>query len=142
MDRTRFEMLAEAYGGTIARWPEAERAAALVMQSHDPIWANELLSKAEGLDARLDVWRTPAVGHDLREAVIAAAAGALRRTSWVTWALGTGAGIALAGASAAGMVLGVALAETYSTSATDEPISSVMSSYESPVVIEPVETSA
>ncbi len=138
MTRERFEALAEAHGGAIARWPEEARAAAEAFVSEQPQAARAILARAESLDAALDAWRPPAPGHALRERVIAAAPKAVRRAVRWTWVIGAGAGAGLCAATAAGLLLGATL--SFQTSQADEPVSSVMTAYEAPALGEPVET--
>ena len=52
MDRARFEAIVEAYGADAKRWPEAERAAALVYAARPE--AQAILAEARALDAMLD----------------------------------------------------------------------------------------
>jgi hypothetical protein len=54
----RFRELADAYGGVIARWPEAGRDAAMQMASLPA--ARGILLQASVLDAVLDEWRVSA----------------------------------------------------------------------------------
>ena len=110
MDRQRFEDLADAFGGDISRWPVSEQPAALIVVSAQPVWAEGVLAQASNLDQALDEWRPGEVGHALREAVIAQAPQAVRRARYMTWILGVTAGLGLAGASVAGLAVGVALA--------------------------------
>jgi len=71
MNVERFQMLAETYGADLARWPEAERAAAVVFAQARPEAAG-ILAVEQVLEARLDAYQvTP--GPALRERVIAAA---------------------------------------------------------------------
>lgn len=130
MTRERFEALAEAYGGAIARWPAAEREAALILAAAEPDFASAVLARAESLDAALDAWRPQSVGHVWRERIIAAAPGALRRAERLSWLWGWTAGAGLAAACAAGLVLGVALSGPTTVAAVDEPVSAVMTSYD------------
>lgn len=53
MDETRFKALAEAYGGDIARWPEAEREAAAAFVADHPGQAAPILTEAAALDQLL-----------------------------------------------------------------------------------------
>jgi hypothetical protein len=55
LSSARFRELADAYGGTIARWPAAERAAASRIACEP--WAAALLAEATWIDAALDTWR-------------------------------------------------------------------------------------
>jgi len=130
MTPERFEELAEAYGGAVARWPMAEREAAAAWMTAQPEAARQILARAEALDAALDAWRPAPVSHALLEQVVAHAPRApmRRAVAWI-WrgALGTG----LAAACAAGLMMGVALsgATTPTTEAT-EPVSAAMTAYE------------
>jgi hypothetical protein len=131
MNRDRFEALAQAYGGSVARWPAVERDAAAALMTAEPDFARAVLAEAEALDATLDAWRPQPVTHELREAVIAQAGLARARAGLRGWLWGAGAGAGLAAACAAGLIMGVAL---YSgqTGASEEPIGAVMASYELP----------
>jgi hypothetical protein len=118
MNRDRFEALAQAYGGSVARWPAVERDAAAALMTAEPDFARAVLAEAEAT-------------HELREAVIAQAGLARARAGLRGWLWGAGAGAGLAAACAAGLIMGVAL---YSgqTGASEEPIGAVMASYELP----------
>lgn len=141
MDRTRFEELAEAHGGAVARWPAEVRAAALAFVDREPEAARLALLRAEALDAALDMWRPMPVSHALRERTLAAAPGALRRTEVLSWLLGAGAGAGLAAACAAGLVLGVLVSgQATAVAAADEPLSAVMTSYDIPAQPEEAST--
>lgn len=98
MSLTRFEELADAYGGVIARWPERYRDAALGI-AQEP-GAAAILARAMVLDETLDAWRVPAASARLRDAVVAAAPDRphRRRARW--WWSGIGVAAALAGATA------------------------------------------
>ncbi len=133
MDRSRFEELAEAHGGGVARWPEDVRAPALAFVAAEPQAAKAILARAEALDAALDAWRPMAVSHELRERVVAEAPRVIRRTEWLSWVLGAGAGAGLAMACAAGLVLGVVMSGEVALAANDEPVSAVMTGYDAPV---------
>jgi hypothetical protein len=106
----RFEHLADAYGGDLRRWPEAEREAGRALASADPRAAG-LLAQADRLDVLLDAAPRPAVSHALRERVIAAAAGAGlkprrgRTPGLLAWLSGAG----WAAAACAGVVFGISL---------------------------------
>ncbi|WP_304164083.1 hypothetical protein [Phenylobacterium aquaticum] len=130
MTPERFETLAEAHGGAVARWPVAEREAAAAFMTAQPELARQMLGRAEALDALLDSWRPAVVSHALMESVIAQAPRAPVRAA-VAWiwrgALGTG----LAAACAAGLMMGVALSgATTTTAEATEPVSAAMTSYE------------
>jgi hypothetical protein len=133
MTRDRFEALAEAFGGSVARWPAAEREAAAALMAAEPDFAREVLAQAEALDAALDAWPRLTVGHEFREAVIAQAGQGRARAGLRGWLWRAGAGAGLAAACAAGLVMGVTLYGRQAPSATDEPISAVMASYDLPI---------
>ena len=73
MTYERFETLADAYGGDLRRWPEAEREAARLLKETDPR-AAALLADADRLDALLDAAPRAVASHALREQVLASAA--------------------------------------------------------------------
>lgn len=130
MTPERFEELAEAYGGAVARWPQAEREAAAAWMTAQPEAARQILAQAEALDAALDAWRPAHVSHALLEQVVAQAPRApmRRAVAWV-WRGALGAG--LAAACAAGLIMGVALSGVGATTAeTTEPVSAAMTAYE------------
>lgn len=112
MDETRFGALAEAWGGDLRRWPEAEREAARAFAQACPGQAERLLLEAEALDAVLDASPRPAVSAALRDRVIAAGPRprggsgaswpALRRLIWL-------GGAGWAAAACAGVVFGTNL---------------------------------
>jgi len=110
MTYERFETLADAYGGDLRRWPEAEREAARLLKETDPR-AAALLADADRLDALLDAAPRAVASHALREQVLASAAGAglrARRRGGLgplAWLSGAG----WAAAACAGVVFGVAL---------------------------------
>jgi len=136
MNRDRFQDLAHAFGGAVARWPAAERDAAAELMAADPDFARTVLAEAEALDAVLDAWPSPIVTHELREAVIAQAGLAGRRVGSLGWIWGAGAGAGLAAACAAGLMMGVSLYGRQTTATTEEPISAVMASYDLPAATE------
>ncbi|HYE47467.1 MAG TPA: hypothetical protein VEA44_17005 [Caulobacter sp.] len=110
MDARRFETLAEAHGGLIARWPVAEQDAAYAWLAEAPQAAQAVLAQALALDEALDVLRPPTGSAGLREAIIAAAPAPARRWALGRWLAGAGIGAALAAASLAGVVVGVQVA--------------------------------
>ena len=110
MDQTRFLYLLEAYGTRWNRWPEGEREAARALLAADvslqPAWQEAL-----SLDDCLDL-PSAVPSYDLRERVIASAAGAglrARRERRMWWTLWSGAGVAAT--VVAGTMLGVILAQ-------------------------------
>jgi hypothetical protein len=105
--KERFEALAEAYGGDIARWPADVRDAAAVLMTAEPEFAQGVLGRESGLDAALDGWPRPTPSRDLIERIVATAPRPRpRRTGWLM-PLSLGAG--LAAACAAGLIVGVHL---------------------------------
>jgi ferric-dicitrate binding protein FerR (iron transport regulator) len=105
MEIERYQRLAEAYGGDVGRWPEAERQAALEWRARDPDAASAVLAAAAALDAALDAWRPPAATADLRERVLATAPRPRPvRRGFGFWLSGAG----LAAAGAAGVIFGMA----------------------------------
>ena len=73
MDLQRLETLLDAYGADPARWPAAERAAALALLAIDPA-AQAWLEKARQLDRALDrLPPAPAPAGDLAARIRAAA---------------------------------------------------------------------
>ena len=131
MNRERFEELAWAFGGAVARWPAGEREAAAALMAAEPDFARSVLGEADALDATLDAWPPYAVRHELREAVIARAGEGRGQAGLRGWLWRAGAGAGLAAACAAGLVMGVALyGAGAQASAPDEPISAVMASYD------------
>lgn len=101
MDIKRFEALADAYGGEIARWPEAERAEALTLVERNPA-ARALLEDAAALDAALRSAAVTPPPTGLSDKIIADGAGAGAASApqprWaamaaaLTLAIGLGAG--------------------------------------------------
>jgi hypothetical protein len=112
MDKARFQALADAYGGDVTRWPEAEREAALALLADQPAMARTVLAAALSLDTVLDALPTPAVRADLRARLLAAAPKARSGPGpWRRWLAGAGVGLTLATACAAGVAVGVAAAQ-------------------------------
>ena len=103
----RLEVLAEAYGADLGRWPAHERAFAESVIAANPA-ARAVLEDAAALDALLDASPrvTPSAGLTARVLAAApkrkAARGHLGRVFWI---LGTG----WAAAACAGVVAGVGL---------------------------------
>jgi hypothetical protein len=106
LNPTRFQGLADAYGGDIARWPEAERSAALAFAEADPT-AEGILAEATALDRMLAASPTPAPSLALREAIVASAPRPRGRAIGRRW---VGLGASLAAASVAGVLAGAAAA--------------------------------
>ena len=105
----RFNELAEAYGGEIARWPQAVRAAAFAFAEADRAATAPVLTEAARLDGWLNASPNPAPSPALRDAILAAAPRPRRAAMARRWA-GVGLGAGLAAASVAGVLTGVAAA--------------------------------
>lgn len=127
MDRERFEALAEAYGGDMARWPADARDDAAARLAAEPAFAARVLARASTLDQALDGWAATPAGNDLRERIIAEAPSPrpVRARAWLG-RIGVGAG--LAAACAAGLVLGVQLAGGGAASSEDQDVAQAMTS--------------
>jgi len=118
MTPERFETLAEAYGGDVARWPDADREAAAELMAARPAWARDVLARAGHLDAVLDDYAAPRGSLGLADRI---AAGAPRaRARWIGWLLPAGMGVGLATACAAGVIAGAQLHAASSTPAASE----------------------
>lgn len=105
----RLEVLAEAYGADLSRWPAHERAFAESLIAADPA-ARAVLEDAAALDALLDASPRVTPSADLTARVLAAAPKARVRTGRghlhrLFWVLGAG----WAAAACAGVVAGVGL---------------------------------
>ena len=85
MTQERFEALAEAYGGDLAQWPEAERSMALAYASAHDDKAAPVLKTAQALDALLNTAAEPAPSAVLFDQVVARGV-AERRRSTPVWA--------------------------------------------------------
>jgi len=117
MTPKRFETLAEAFGGDVARWPDADREAAATVMAAEPAWAQRVLALAGDLDAALAA-STPLRGAgDLADRIAATAPAA--RPRWAGWLLPAGMGAGLAAACAAGVMLGAQLGAA--PTAVDDP---------------------
>lgn len=102
MTSDRFRTLAEAFGGAIDRWPQAEQSAARARLAADPTLAT-VLGEAAALDAFLDATPEPVFSGVLRERLIADARQARPRAGPVMrWLSGAG----LAAACLVGVVTG------------------------------------
>jgi len=100
----RFVELADAYGGVIARWPEAVRAQAMELAQRPDMRA--VLAEAERLDARLDLWTVAAPAPALAARIAAARRAPLSRRARAWWS-GIGIATALAGAAAGSVAAAV-----------------------------------
>jgi hypothetical protein len=129
MTRERFQDLAEAYGGDLARWPADVREAAAVLLAAEPAFAQGVLAEAGVLDQALDGWAPLAATHELREAIVAAAP--LARPSRVAaWIARAGWGAGLAAACAAGLILGVQLTAGQAAAAGADEVAEAMTSFD------------
>ncbi|MBX3482474.1 hypothetical protein [Phenylobacterium sp.] len=118
MTPDRFETLAEAWGGDVARWPDAEREAAAALMAEQPAWAAQALARAAELDAALDACAAPRVRGVLAER-IAAGAPRPRAARWVGWLVPAGMGAGLAAACAAGVLVGAQASAPAGAAASD-----------------------
>lgn len=114
MNRERFEMLAEAYGGALERWPADAQAPARALLAADPR-LSAVLTDADRLDAFLYASPEPDFGGVLRERLIGSAP--RRAPSWrrpQRWMAGAGL--------AAACVIGVFTGATYSDVVVGDPV--------------------
>jgi hypothetical protein len=132
MSRERFEALADAYGGDVARWPATEREAAAALMVEDAAFARGVLAEASRLDAALDEWRPLAVTPALRQAALAATPKARRRGVLATWGVRVGLGAGLAAACAMGVLVGALSFGDGAASATADAVTAAMTPYEGP----------
>ncbi|SEL11902.1 hypothetical protein SAMN05216382_1530 [Sphingomonas palmae] len=108
LDLDRFRDLADAYGGVVARWPVAHRAAAARVALTPE--GRAILADALLLDARLDQWTIPAPAAGLAARIGSKAAVGTRsariRQRW--WWSGFGLAATLAGVVAGTAAVAVA----------------------------------
>jgi hypothetical protein len=118
MNKDRLDQLLEAYGAEPARWPEAERAAAMRMFAERP--RGEALAAERRIDAMLDAWTADPASLSLRERIAAAAPGMRRaRPVWRSPAFWlSGAGLAAAGVM--GLMVGASLGEGHGRAASGD----------------------
>lgn len=123
MNAERFQTLAEAYGGAIARWPAADQDAAFAFLAEAPDQADALLAEARETDALLDEAQRLAPSMALRDRVLAAAPRerTARSRAW-RWLTGAGVGAGLVAATAAGLLAGVNLSVSAAAPSEDEAI--------------------
>jgi hypothetical protein len=107
----RFEILAEAYGGDVSRWPAEERDAAAALMATNPAFTQKVLMQAGRLDAVLDDWARAPASAALVERIVASAPAAKPRAFWRGWLMPAGLGAGLAAACAAGLLVGVQLSQ-------------------------------
>ena len=123
----RFRALAEAYGGVIARWPEAERTSAASGAS-EPAYA-AALAQAIALDAALDQWTVPGPSPALAAGIIAAAPPPPLRWGRKAklWWSGMGLAAILAGAAAGSMAVAAVTPSGFVHSTDDTAFGAVLS---------------
>jgi hypothetical protein len=111
MNLDRFQTLADAFGGSITRWPVDVQDAAFAFTAASPDAAALALAAARDLDDDLDGAERFSPGAALRQRIIDAAPTARRplRTPFQRWLAGAGVGAGLAAATAAGLIAGVNL---------------------------------
>lgn len=146
----RFRALAEAYGGDISRWPEAERGSAEAWLARNRQEGDALLAGARALDDLLGTWRAPEPAAALRSRVLIPAPALVRGARRRAFVLTFGGGAGLAAACLAGILAAPVLLSTPSdrlapspsaerTAAavaltqTDEVISEALADWEPPV---------
>ena len=122
MNNARFETLAEAFGGDVARWPAQEREDAAELMLATPDWAARVLANAAVLDAQLMSHAAPRATPGLTARIVAGAP-LPRRARWMAWLLPAGIGAGLVATSLAGFAIGLQLPAR--TSPTVEAASTV-----------------
>lgn len=125
MTPERFETLAEAFGGDVARWPAAERDAAAELMTGRPDWAGAVLARAATLDAALDAWVAPRADGALADRIAAAAPMRRARPGWTGWLIPAGMGAGLAAACAAGVLAGAGLSASPASNEGDALVAAV-----------------
>lgn len=122
----RFQSLAEAWGGAIARWPAEVQDAAYAFMAASPEQADAVLAEARATDALMDAAPALSASIALRDRVIAAAPAApaarARRSRLWRWMTGAGVGAGLAAATAAGVMAGVSLSLAQAPLGEDEAL--------------------
>jgi len=134
MNLDRFQTLADAYGGSILRWPAVERDAAFAFLAASPDEAAHALAEARTLDEDMDAAHRLTPSHDLRQRIIDGGPRARPvRAPARRWFTGAGVGVGLAAVAVAGVMMGVNLSMTsagedalllaavYSAGLTDAP---------------------
>jgi hypothetical protein len=117
LTKAEFQALAQAYGGDLARWPAAVREDASLLAAAHPQFAQSVLALEVRLDEALEALPRPLASRGLFDRIVAGAPTPRRRPCWFAWLASAGVGTALAGATAAGMILGVQLSQASATSA-------------------------
>lgn len=106
MNTVRFETLAEAFGGDVARWPVGEREAAAELMLARPDWAGRVLTEATALDTQLMRYTAPRAATELVDRIVVGAPSP-RRAHGMAWLLPVGIGAGLVAASLAGFAIGL-----------------------------------
>jgi hypothetical protein len=109
--KERFEELAAAYGGDLARWPDDAREEAALFAAAEPALAREVLAREDRLDAALHALPRLTASPELVERIVVSAPAARRRPRWRAWLAPAGLGAALAASAAAGVLLGAQIGE-------------------------------
>lgn len=119
----RFQLLAEAYGGAIARWPAETQDGAYAFLAAAPDQADAVLAEARACDALMDHAVSLAPSAALRDRVLALAPAARPSRSRIwRWMTGAGVGVGLAAATAAGVMAGVSLSLAQAPVGEDEAL--------------------
>lgn len=119
----RFQLLAEAYGGAIPRWPADMQDSAYAFMAAAPDQADAVLAEARVTDLLMDEAPSVAPSATLRDRVIASAPAARAGRSRVwRWMTGAGVGVGLAAATAAGVLAGVNLSLAQTPVGEDEAL--------------------
>jgi hypothetical protein len=124
MSPDRFEKLASAFGGDIARWPVAEREAAGRLSAASPALTEPLIAQARRLDRTLDRAPSARPSGELRNRIVQSAPRPRVIGGASRWLAGLGLAAGLAGAGALGVAAGLlaapaALAPRYAAPAAD-----------------------
>lgn len=101
MSAERFAELADAYGGDIGRWPQAERLAARDYARRAEV--GEILERAGDLDALLDTYVLNARHEGLEGSIVSKLAQRSRIRNWFRFG---SAGVGLVGIGIAGALAG------------------------------------
>lgn len=110
MNLERFQTLADAFGGSITRWPTDAQDDAYAFTAATPDDAARILAEARALDEDLDQAERLSPSYSLRQNIIDAAPRArVARTPFQRWLTGAGVGVGLVTAACAGIVIGVNL---------------------------------
>ena len=125
LEAGRFRALAEAYGGDISRWPEAERASAEAWLARNPREGAAELEAARALDDLLETWRTPEPAEALRNRVLIPAPAQVRHARRRAFVLTLGGGAGLAAACLAGILVAPVLLSTPTAGPVPSPSSQI-----------------